>query len=68
MKKAGGFRMGPFELQDMIGLDINFSATKSVYEGMFGDPRFRPHYYQQRMVESGNLGRKSGRGYYVYES
>jgi 3-hydroxybutyryl-CoA dehydrogenase len=68
MKKAGGFRMGPFELQDMIGLDINFSATKSVYEGMFGDPRFRPHYYQLRMVESGNLGRKSGRGYYVYES
>jgi len=68
MKKAGGFRMGPFELQDMIGLDINFSATKSVYEGYFGDPRFRPHYFQQRMVDSGNLGRKTGRGYYSYES
>lgn len=68
MKKAGQFKMGPFELQDFIGIDINFSTTESLYEGTFGDPRFRPHYYQQRMVQSGSLGRKSGRGYFEYDT
>ena len=68
MKKAGRFKMGPFELQDLIGIDVNFSTTESVHRGFFGEGRFRPHYYQQRMVDSGNLGRKTGRGYYVYES
>ncbi len=68
MKKAGQFRMGPFELQDFIGIDINFQTTESLYEGTFGDPRFRPHFYQQRMKQSGSLGRKSGRGYYDYET
>lgn len=68
MKKAGKFKMGPFELQDFIGIDINFSTTESLYEGTFGDPRFRPHFYQQRMKQSGSLGRKSGRGYYDYET
>lgn len=66
MKKAGRFRMGPFELQDFIGIDVNFSTTESLYEGFSGDPRFRPHFYQQRMVQSGRLGRKSGGGYYDY--
>ncbi|MEB3100150.1 3-hydroxyacyl-CoA dehydrogenase NAD-binding domain-containing protein [Ferviditalea candida] len=67
MRKAGKFRMGPFELQDMIGIDINFSTTESVHQAFFGDPRFRPHYYQQRMMQSGQLGRKTGGGYYAYD-
>jgi 3-hydroxybutyryl-CoA dehydrogenase len=67
MKQAGLFRMGPFELQDMIGIDINYSTTESVYSGFFGDPRFRPHYFQQRMVQSGRLGKKSGEGYFAYD-
>ncbi len=62
MKRSGQFRMGPFELQDLIGIDINFSTTVSVYEAFYGDPRFRPHYYQQRMAQSGRLGRKNRRG------
>ena len=61
-----GFRMGPFELLDLIGLDVNFAVTKSVYEAYFQDSRFRPHPIQQRMVESGRLGRKSGHGFYEY--
>ncbi len=65
--RAAGFRMGPFELMDLIGIDINFAVTKSVYEAFFGESRFRPHPIQQRMVEAGNLGRKSGRGFYDYE-
>ncbi|MFC4767767.1 3-hydroxyacyl-CoA dehydrogenase NAD-binding domain-containing protein [Effusibacillus consociatus] len=67
MKKAGKFRMGPFELQDLIGIDINFSTTESVHQGFFGEDRFRPHFYQQRMMQSGKLGRKVGGGYYDYE-
>ncbi|GAA4714539.1 3-hydroxyacyl-CoA dehydrogenase NAD-binding domain-containing protein [Brevibacillus fulvus] len=67
MKKAGAFRMGPFELQDLIGIDINFSTTTSVHQGFFADARFRPHYLQQRMVQSGQIGRKAGGGYYRYE-
>lgn len=68
MKKAGRFRMGPFELQDLIGIDINFSTTESVHQGFFGEDRFRPHYYQQRMMQSGKLGRKAGVGYYHYDN
>ncbi|WP_019121890.1 3-hydroxyacyl-CoA dehydrogenase NAD-binding domain-containing protein [Brevibacillus massiliensis] len=67
MKKAGAFRMGPFELQDLIGIDINFSTTESVHAGFFGDPRFRPHTYQQRMMQAGKLGRKAGGGFYDYD-
>jgi 3-hydroxybutyryl-CoA dehydrogenase len=66
MREIGGFRMGPFELMDFIGNDINFAATKSVYEALFHDSRFRPSLTQQRLVESGFLGRKAGRGYYDY--
>ena len=66
MREVGGFRMGPFELMDLIGNDINFKVTQSVYEAFFHDPRYRPSFTQQRMVEAGRLGRKSGRGYYDY--
>lgn len=66
MKGAGGFPMGPFELMDLIGIDINFAATQSLFEAFFHDPRFRPSPIQRRMVEAGNLGRKTGRGFYTY--
>ena len=66
MREAGGFRMGPFELMDFIGNDVNLAATKSVYEASFNDSRFRPSLTQQRLVDAGFLGRKSGRGYYNY--
>ena len=62
-----GFRMGPFELLDLIGLDVNLAVTQSVYDAFFQDPKYRPHPIQQRMVQSGRLGRKSGRGFYEYE-
>jgi 3-hydroxybutyryl-CoA dehydrogenase len=64
--RAAGFKMGPFELMDLIGIDINFAVTKTVFEAYFGESRYRPHPLQQRMVESGALGRKSGRGFYTY--
>jgi 3-hydroxybutyryl-CoA dehydrogenase len=67
MKRAGNFKMGPFELQDFIGIDINFAATKSVHAGYYGESRFRPHFYQERMVQAGNLGRKANGGYYRYD-
>lgn len=67
MREGGGFRMGPFELMDLIGLDINFTASKTVYEAYYHEPRYRPSLLQQRMVESGRLGRKTGRGWYKYE-
>lgn len=61
-----GFRMGPFALLDLIGLDVNLAVTQSVYDAYFQEPRYRPHPIQRRMVESGRLGRKSGRGFYEY--
>lgn len=64
MRTVGGFRMGPFELMDLIGNDVNFAVTRSVFEAFFFDPRYRPSLTQQRQVESGRLGRKTGRGYY----
>lgn len=66
MKKLGGFKMGPFELMDYIGNDINYTVTETVYEAFFYDPRYRPSFTQKRVVEANRLGRKSGRGYYDY--
>ena len=66
MKEFGGFRMGPFELMDYIGNDINYSATKSVYDGTNNDPRYKPSATQKKMMAEGLLGRKSGRGYFDY--
>lgn len=66
MKDGGGFPMGPFELMDLIGIDINFAATQSLYQAFFHDSRFRPSPIQERMVLAGLLGRKTGRGFYTY--
>src|SRR5471032_947806 len=66
MRDCGGFRMGPFELMDLIGHDVNFSVTQSVFGAYFNDPRFTPSVLQQEMVNAGFLGRKSGRGFYHY--
>ncbi|MEC5161803.1 MULTISPECIES: 3-hydroxyacyl-CoA dehydrogenase PaaH [unclassified Janthinobacterium] len=66
LREAGGFRMGPFELMDLIGHDVNFSVTQSVFHAYFNDPRFTPSVLQQEMVNAGFLGRKSGRGFYQY--
>lgn len=61
-----GFRMGPLELADLIGQDINLSVSESLFERYYYQPRFRPSYLQKSMVEAGDLGRKSGRGFYDY--
>lgn len=66
LRTVGGFRMGPFELMDLIGNDINFTVTRTVWEAFFFDPRYKPSLTQQRQVESGRLGRKTGQGYYSY--
>jgi 3-hydroxybutyryl-CoA dehydrogenase len=65
--KLGGFKMGPFELLDLVGIDVNFAVSQSVYEQTFFEPRFRPQLLQQQMVRANLLGRKTGRGFYVYD-
>lgn len=67
MKDLGGFRMGPFELMDLIGNDVNYAVTEQVFTAFYFDPRYRPSFIQKRQVEAGWLGRKSGRGYYRYD-
>ena len=66
MKMIGKFKMGPFELMDLIGIDVNFSVTKTVYQDYFFDPKYKPSLLQQRMVEAKLLGRKTGKGFYEY--
>ncbi|MFG3011976.1 3-hydroxyacyl-CoA dehydrogenase [Streptomyces cinerochromogenes] len=66
LRESGGFRMGAFELTDLIGQDVNESVTQSVWQSFFQDVRFTPSLAQRRLVESGRLGRKSGRGWYDY--
>ena len=66
MRIGGGFRMGPFELMDLVGVDVNFEVAKSFWEQSFHEPRWQPHPIQARMVAAGRLGRKAGRGYYDY--
>jgi 3-hydroxybutyryl-CoA dehydrogenase len=66
MKSIHGFRMGPFELMDFIGNDVNYAVTESVFTAFYFDPRYKPSFTQKRLTEAGFLGRKSGRGYYNY--
>jgi 3-hydroxybutyryl-CoA dehydrogenase len=66
MREFGGFRMGPFELMDFIGLDVNLAVTRSVFEALGFDPRYRPSLTQQRLVDAGMLGRKTKQGFYDY--
>ena len=66
LKTIGGFRMGPFELMDFIGNDVNYAVTESVFTAFYFDPRFKPSLTQKRLTEAGFLGRKSGRGFYDY--
>ncbi len=66
VRLEGGFKMGPFELMDLIGIDVNYAVTKSVYEQFFHEPRFRPHPIQKQMVDAGMIGKKVGKGFYDY--
>ena len=66
VRLGGGFRMGPFELSDLVGIDVGFEVSKSFWEQSFHEPRWRPSLVQARMVQAGRYGRKAGRGYYDY--
>jgi 3-hydroxybutyryl-CoA dehydrogenase len=61
-----GFKMGPFELLDLVGLDVNLAIATSIYDATYGEPRFRPHPLQAEMVHAGQIGRKAGKGFYAY--
>jgi 3-hydroxybutyryl-CoA dehydrogenase len=66
LKTIGQFRMGPFELMDLIGHDVNYVVTETVFTAFYFDPKFKPSFTQKRLLEAGYLGRKSGRGFYNY--
>jgi 3-hydroxybutyryl-CoA dehydrogenase len=68
MREAGGFRMGPFELMDMIGHDVNYAVTCSVWNAFYNDPRFAPSLVQKELVDAGYLGKKAGRGFFDYRA
>jgi 3-hydroxybutyryl-CoA dehydrogenase len=67
LKEVGGFKMGPFELMDLIGIDVNYSVTCSVWEAYGKEPRFAPHKLQKQMVDEKRFGRKTKRGFYKYD-
>ena len=67
LREVGGFKMGPFELMDLIGIDINYSVTCSVWDAYNQEPRFAPHALQKQMVDEKRFGRKSKRGFYTYD-
>ena len=66
LKTEGNFRMGPFELMDFIGHDVNYVVTETVFNAFYFDPKFKPSFTQKRLLEAGFLGRKTGRGFYDY--
>ncbi len=68
MTELGGFKMGPFTLMDFIGHDVNYVVTETVFQSFFYDPRYKPAFAQKRLLEAGWLGRKTGRGFYNYNS
>ncbi len=68
MQKLGGFRMGPFELMDFIGNDVNYAVTESVFTAFYFDPRYKPSLTQKRLTEAGYFGRKSGKGFFDYQN
>lgn len=67
LKEVGGFKMGPFELMDLIGIDVNYSVTCSVWEAYNKESRFAPHALQKKMVDEKRFGRKTKRGFYKYD-
>ncbi|MCB0738278.1 MAG: 3-hydroxybutyryl-CoA dehydrogenase, partial [Bacteroidetes bacterium] len=67
LMEASGFKMGPFKLMDLIGVDTNFAVTSSMYESFHFDGKFRPSRIQEQKVHAGHHGRKSGKGFYKYE-
>ena len=67
MRESCGFRMGPFELMDLTGIDVNFPARKIIYEGFFHDRRMTPSPYHENLYAAGKLGRKTGEGFYKWE-
>lgn len=68
MKELGGFKMGPFELMDLIGNDVNYTVTETIWKQFYYEPRYKPSITQKRLVEAKLFGRKSGKGYYDYSS
>jgi 3-hydroxybutyryl-CoA dehydrogenase len=66
LREGGGFKRGPFELMDLIGIDITYAVSKSIWEARFHDSRYRPHPIQKKMIEAGHIGKKSRRGFYEY--
>ncbi len=67
VRMAGGFKMGPFELMDLIGIDVNLAVTQSIFEQFYQEPRYRPHPIQRQMVQAGTLGKKTKKGFYTYK-
>jgi 3-hydroxybutyryl-CoA dehydrogenase len=66
--KSAGFKLGPFELMDMIGNDVNYEVSRSLYEAFNHEPRFRPSSVQEMKVKNGELGKKTGKGFYEYKN